>query len=146
MAVLVVAMVVISNGNCDSCGGGDDSSVDNNGCGTCGGNSENVLTRNCKPFLIETCVWEQPYCEPTYEFKRVMTAYSRSLPPPTRSLATLPPPTKTNTMKTERQTTTHTPTKIATTLTNNGIAEEQTDMECKSEDSGGIRIVLIDIR
>ena len=106
----------------------------------------NVLTRNCKPFLIETCVWEQPYCEPTYEFKRVMTAYSRSLPPPTRSLVTLPPPTKTNTMRTEQQTTTHTPTKIATTLTNNGIAEEQTDMECKSEDSGGIRIVLIDIR
>ena len=40
MAVLVVAMIVISNGNCDSCGGGDGGSVDNDGCGTCGGNSE----------------------------------------------------------------------------------------------------------
>ena len=40
MAVLVVVMIVISNGNCDSCGGGDGSSVDNDGCGTCGGNSE----------------------------------------------------------------------------------------------------------
>ena len=33
MVVLVVAIVLISNDNCDSCGGGDGSSDENDGCG-----------------------------------------------------------------------------------------------------------------
>lgn len=107
--------------------------------------AKSVVTRDYTLFPTETCVWEQPYCEPTYEFKRVMTKYSRNLPPPTRKLVTLPPSPspsspKITSIKTERQTTSHTPTKIATTQTtqtNNGIAEEQTDVECKIEDNGG---------
>ena len=77
-----------------------------------------------------------------------MTAYSRSLPPPTRSMVTLPPPpsspitrspterVKINQRATE-QDMAHSPTAATTKERKNGIADKQTDVDCEAEDDGG---------
>ncbi|XP_028408504.1 uncharacterized protein LOC114531060, partial [Dendronephthya gigantea] len=87
----------------------------------------------CDP-KIETCIWEQPYCEPTYEFKRVMTAYSRKLPPPTRAPETLPSPRRTSPKKV--LTVANRPTTSLTTKTNAGRTESQKSHECDTDDDG----------
>ena len=85
-------------------------------------------------FQTETCIWEQPYCEPTYEFKRVMTAYSRSLPPPTRAPETVPPP---RSLSKTVLTATNRPTTSLTTKKNSGKAESQKDEKCDTDDDRG---------
>ncbi|CAB3976973.1 ephrin-B2a-like isoform X1 [Paramuricea clavata] len=118
-------------------GGGDAKTLQDKSGGHCTKYHMKLHIYVCNP-KKETCIWEQPYCEPTYEFERVMTSYSRSLPPPTRGVVTLAPlpPTLPPSPSINKQAMTFRPTNVIATEPKNGIAEEQRDRECQNEDDG----------